>query len=165
MLSLIVAVSQNNVIGKDGKIPWFVRGEQARFKDLTMGHPIIMGRKTHESTGRTLPGRLNVVISSNPNFRPFEGSLIVGSLEQALNLPEVKSAREVFIIGGQQVFTEAMPLADRLYLTKVHADVNGDRFFEYEPADWKLISSEYHKKDEVPDRPFDFEIGIYERLR
>nr|AIA19262.1 Dihydrofolate reductase [uncultured bacterium]AIA19306.1 Dihydrofolate reductase [uncultured bacterium] len=164
-VSLIVAASQNNVIGKDGKIPWFVRGEQKRFKELTMGHPIIMGRKTHESTGRTLPGRLNVVISSNPNFKPFEGSVLVSSLQAALDLSEVKSAEEVFIIGGQQVFTEAMPLADRLYLTKIHTTVDGDKFFEYDPNDWRLVSSEFHKRDEVPDRPFDFEICLYERRR
>jgi dihydrofolate reductase len=165
-ISLIAAVSQNNVIGKDGKIPWFVRGEQKRFKELTMGHPIIMGRKTHESTGRTLPGRFNVVISSNPDYKPFEGSVVVTSLQAALALPQVKAADEVFVIGGQQVFDEAMPLADRLYLTKVSTTVEGgDRFFQYNPADWKLIASELHKKNEVPDRPFDFEICLYERRR
>lgn len=165
MISLIVAVSDNNVIGKDGKIPWFVRGEQARFKEITMGQPIIMGRKTHESTGKTLPGRLNVVISSDPNYRPFDGSVAVTSLQEALNLPEVKAADEVFVIGGQRVFEEAMPLAGRLYLTKVHTVVEGDRFFEFDQDQWKLIKSEYHKRDEVPDRPFDFEIGVYERQR
>jgi dihydrofolate reductase len=164
-ISLIVAVSENNVIGKDGKIPWFVRGEQKRFKELTMGHPIIMGRKTHESTGKTLPGRLNVVISRNPHYQAYPGSVVVKSLPEALELLEVKSADEVFIIGGQQIFEEVMPRADRLYLTKVHTAVEGDRFFAYQPAGWELVSSEYHKKDEVPDRPFDFEINIYERRR
>jgi dihydrofolate reductase len=165
-ISLIVAVSENNVIGKDGKIPWFVRGEQRRFKELTMGHPIVMGRKTHESTGRTLPGRLNVVISSNPSYKPHEGSLLVGSLDEALNLQEVKAADEVFIIGGQQVFDQVMPRADKLYLTKVKTVVkDGDKFFHYDPKDWEQVSSEFHKKDEVPDRPFDFEIGIYQRRR
>lgn len=165
-LSLIVAVSQNNVIGRKGQIPWFVRGEQKRLKELTMGHPIIMGRKTHESIGRTLPGRLNVVISSNPAYQPAKGSVVVGSLSEALSLKTVKSADEVFVFGGQQVFDEAMPLADRLYLTKVHTVIkDGDKFFNYDPRQWRRLSSEFHKKNEVPDRPFDFEINVYERLK
>lgn len=157
-LSLIVAVSDNGVIGANGQIPWFVRGEQKRFKEITMGHPIIMGRKTHESTGRTLPGRLNVVVSANPDYKVHEGSVLVHSLDEALDLAEVKNADEAFVIGGARLFAEAMPKADKIYLTKVHTSVEGDTFFRYDPDDWRQISSEYHKRNEVPDRPFDFEI-------
>ncbi|MDB5161037.1 MAG: dihydrofolate reductase [Candidatus Saccharibacteria bacterium] len=164
ILSFIVAISDNGVIGKDGKIPWYVRGEQARFKEITMGKPIIMGRKTHESIGKTLPGRLNVVISTNADYKVAEGSVLVHSLDEALNLPDVANAEEMLIIGGSRLIEEAMPRADRLYLTLVHTHVDGDTFFKYDPSEWKLISSELHKKDEVPDRPFDFEIRLLERL-
>ena len=164
MISLIVAASQNGVIGKEGKIPWFVRGEQARFKDITMGHPIIMGRKTHESIGRTLPGRLNVVISGNPNYKVYDGSILVHSFEEALALDEVKSANEVFVIGGEQVFKDAMPLATKIYLTKVHANIDGDKYFKYDPGDWEQVSSELHKKQAADDRPYDFEICVLKRI-
>lgn len=165
-LSLIVATDKIGTIGKAGGIPWFVRGEQKRIKELTMGQPLIMGRKTHESIGRRLPGRLNVVISSNPSYKASEGAVVVGSLQEALALPAVAGADEAFIFGGQRVFEEAMPQADRLYLTKVDTVVEGgDRFFKYDPKQWRQVSSEHYKKDEVPDRPFDFEIGVYERTR
>lgn len=163
ILSLIVAVSQNGVIGKDGKIPWFVRGEQKRFKELTMGKPIIMGRKTHESIGKTLPGRLNVVLSTNPEYKVAVGSVLVKSLDEALALPSVASAEEALIIGGSRLFEEAMPRAGRLYLTLVHTEVDGDTFFQYNPHEWKVISTEMFKKNEVPDRPFDFEVRLLER--
>lgn len=168
-LSLILAVSDNGVIGNKDQIPWFVRGEQKRFKEITMGHPIIMGRKTFEmpktykSKPQLLPGRLNVVITRQTDYEVPEGGVVAHSLDDALALPQVKNANEVFIIGGEQLFTEAMPLADKIYLTKVHANVDGDRFFKYDTTDWEQISSELHKKDEVPDRPFDFEICVLER--
>lgn len=163
-ISLIVAASQNDVIGKDGKIPWYVRGEQKRFKELTMGHPIIMGRKTHESIGTTLPGRSNIVITSNRAYRPADGSIAVPSLAAALSTAAREGADEVFVIGGQQVFDEAIPQADRIYLTRVMTDIeDGQKFFHFNPEGWKLISSEHYEKDAVPDRPFDFDIQLYER--
>lgn len=169
-LSLVVATSDNNVIGKDGKIPWFVRGEQKRFKEITMGHPIIMGRKTFE-TPKTLkdrpmllPGRLNIVITRQTDYKVPEGGVVVHSLKEALDLPEVKNDAEAFVIGGEEVLKEALPLADRIYLTKVHTTIkDGDRFFDYDPAQWRQVSSEHYRKDEVPDRPFDFEICVLER--
>jgi dihydrofolate reductase len=163
ILSLIVATSKNGVIGKDGKIPWFVRGEQKRFKELTMGSPIIMGRNTHESIGKSLPGRLNVVISSNPDYQAIEGAVVVNSLDAALALKEVAEADEVFAIGGERVFKDAMPKAQRMYLTEVKTDVEGDRYFRYDPKQWYQVSSEHYEKDAVPDRPFDFEIKVLER--
>jgi len=164
ILSLIVATAENGVIGKDGKIPWFVRGEQARFKTITMGHPVIMGRNTHQSIGRALPGRLNIVISSDPNLQLSEGSKLATSFSEAVSIAENSGAQEAFVIGGERVFKDALPSADKLYLTKVHTSVDGDTFFRYRPEQWKMISCELFKKNEVPDRPFDFEVCQYQRI-
>jgi dihydrofolate reductase len=157
-ISLIVAASDNDVIAKDGKIPWFVRGEQAIFKQITMGRPILMGRKTDESLKALLPGRLNVIISRNPEYKVKEGAVLVHSFEEALALPQVRRAEEVFVIGGGEIFNIALPLADKLYYTRVHTTIEGgEKFFRFDPAQWRLISSKLYKKDEVPDRPYDFE--------
>jgi dihydrofolate reductase len=163
-ISLILAVSDNDVIAKDGKIPWFVRGEQLIFKEVTMGHPIIMGRKTYEtpktykSQSRLLPGRLNIIITRQKGYKVPEGGAVVHSLEEALDLPEVKQAEEVFVIGGAEIFDQALPLANKIYLTRVHATIpDGDKFFHFETEGWKMLSSKLYKKNEVPDRPYDFE--------
>lgn len=163
-ISLIVAVSDNDVIGKYGQVPWFVRGEQEIFKKITMSHPIIMGRKTHESIGRTLLGRVNIVISRNKDYSVFDGSTLVGSLDEALALSEVTSDEEAFIIGGEQIYRQALPLSDKLYLTRVHTVIEeGDKFFRFNPRDWKMVSSDLYKNHEVKDRPFDFEFQIWQR--
>ncbi len=162
ILSAIVAVSDNNVIGREGSIPWHIPGEQARLKDITMGHPLIMGRKTHESIGRTLPGRLNVVISGNQDYRVAEGSVLARSLEEALDLPEVKAADEAFIFGGEAIYKQAMPSLQRIYLTRVHIDVKGDSFFDYDAAEWKTVSTEAHPKNK--DNPCGYDYLLLERL-
>src|SRR3954468_16302972 len=113
MISTLVAVAKNGVIGKDGGLPWYLPSELARFKEVTMGHPIIMGRKTHESIGRALPGRTNIVITGNKDFKA-EGCVVVSSLEQAIE--EAKKADgvdEIFIIGGESIYKEAMPILER----------------------------------------------------
>src|SRR3989344_7429631 len=120
MISAIVAVTDNDVISKEGKIPWHMPADFARLKEITMGHPIIMGRKTHDSIGRTLPGRLNIVVSRDPNYQVHEGSVLVSSLDAALNHPEVKSAEEAFIFGGQSIYEQALPKTQRIYLMRVH---------------------------------------------
>lgn len=169
VISLAVAAADNGVIGKDGRIPWFVRGDQAIFKKVTMGKPIIMGRRTYESlkapdgTPRLLPGRLNVIATRNPDYKIPKGGAVAHSLKEALELPAVKKAPEVCVIGGQQLFEEAMPLAKRLYLTRVHASPEGDTYFDFNPAGWQMVSSEKYEKDAVPDRPYDFEFQIWER--
>lgn len=172
MISLILAVSDNDVIGKDGKIPWFVRGEQLIFKQLTIGHPIIMGRKTYEtpktykSKPRLLPDRLNVIITRDRNYKVPEGGKVVHSLEEALDLPEVRKDKEVFIIGGLEIFEQALPLAERIYLTRVRTTIkNGDRFFKFNPAGWKMLSSEHYEKNAVPDRPYDFDFQVWGRAK
>lgn len=172
MLSLIVAASDNDVIAKDGKIPWFVRGEQLIFKRLTMGHPIIMGRKTFE-TPKTikgqpmlLPGRLNIVVTRQKDYQIPEGGVVVHSLNEALSLPAVKEADEAFVIGGEELLKEALPVADRIYLTRVHVSIpEGDKFFRFDSEGWRLVSSELYKKNEVPDRPYDFELTVWAKKR
>ena len=139
VLSLIVAVSQNGVIGKGNKLPWHLPADLKRFKKLTMGHPIIMGRKTFESIGKPLPGRTNIVITRQKEFASF-GALTAPSLEEALRM--CKKEEEVFVIGGATIFEQALPLANRLYLTLIHQDFDGDTSFRWDPSQWKEISRE-----------------------
>nr|AIA18755.1 Dihydrofolate reductase [uncultured bacterium] len=143
--------------------PGLFKGEQKRLKEITLGSPLIMGRKTHESVGRTLPGRLNIVISRNPKYTVNEGSVLVSSLEKALSLDKVKSAKQAFIFGGEKIFAESMPLLKRIYLTRVHTTLEGDSFFRYNPKEWKIISEEKHKKDLSLGRPYDFDYIVLER--
>lgn len=125
MLGLIVAKSKNNVIGKDGKIPWKIKGEQKQFKELTTGNTVIMGRKTFDEIGRPLPNRLNIVISNSHNYKG-NNIITVHSLEQALYLATDKA----YIIGGNRLFKEAIPLVDIMYISEVNMDVkDGDVFF------------------------------------
>jgi len=159
ILSLIVAMSENGVIGRDGRLPWKLPADMARFKALTMGHPIIMGRKTYESIGRPLPGRRNIVLSSRPEFAPA-GVEVVPSWEAAME--RVSAEDEVFVIGGRAVYRKALPDANRLYLTLVAGDVEGDTFFGLPGgSDWKLVSEEFRAADQ--DHAFDLWFKVYER--
>ncbi len=156
MISTIVAVAKGGVIGKEGGMPWYLPAELARFKEVTMGHPIIMGRKTHESIGRALPGRTNIVITRSKGYRA-EGCRVVGSLEKAVEVAKgSEGSDEIFIIGGEQIYKEAMPKLERIYLTKVDAEVDGDKFFRYDPKEWKEVSSEKHSADEKNQYDFEF---------
>lgn len=161
MISIIVAVSENNVIGTEGKLPWRLPADLRRFKELTLGHPIIMGRKTYESIGRALPGRRNIVITRDQDFQAA-GCEVAHSLEEAIKMSKVPFDSEVFVIGGGQVYREALPRADRIYLTRVHTRVAGDAVFpELEKLEWKIISEEFHQKDEKHE--YDFTFKTYER--
>jgi dihydrofolate reductase len=134
-ISMIVARSRNHVIGKDNQMPWKISADLQFFKKVTMGYPIIMGRKTWESIGRPLPGRRNVVVSRNTNYSAI-GAELVGSLDQALEL--LKEFKRVFVIGGQQLFTQAFPRADELFITEIKIQVDGDTYFEIpDPNDWQ----------------------------
>lgn len=146
-ISLIVAAAHKGVIGKDGKMPWRLPAESAYFRRTTLGHPVITGRKNYEAMGRPLPDRLNVVITRQTSYKVPDGVIVVNSLQEALNLPQVKGQEEIFIIGGAQIYQEAMPMADRLYLTDVHADIDGDTFFKYNPDEWRLEWSQHHPAD------------------
>ncbi len=162
ILSIIVAATENDVIGKEGGMPWYLPAELARFKEVTMGHPIIMGRKTHESIGRALPGRENIVVTRNPKYRAADGCVVVDSLEKALTLKEVKTAKEAFIIGGAEIYQQALPKAQRLYLTRVHAKLDGDKFFKFKKEDWREIERTKMTADDK--NPYNYDFLVLERL-
>ncbi|MEY3813960.1 MAG: hypothetical protein RJA18_425 [Pseudomonadota bacterium] len=144
---MIVARSRNHVIGKDNQMPWKISADLQFFKKVTMGYPIIMGRKTWESIGRPLPGRRNIVVSRNVNYLAL-GAELVGSLEQALD--SLKEFKRVFVIGGQQLFNQAFPLADELFITEIEIQVNGDTYFEIpDPSDWQEIDRVQEKEGEI----------------
>jgi len=146
-ISMIVARSRNHVIGKDNQMPWKISADLQFFKKVTMGYPIIMGRKTWESIGRPLPGRRNIVVSRNVNYLAL-GAELVGSLEQALD--SLKEFKRVFVIGGQQLFNQAFPLADELFITEIEIQVNGDTYFEIpDPSDWQEIDRIQEKEGEI----------------
>lgn len=146
--SIIVAVSQNNVIGKDNQLPWHLPADLQYFKRLTMGHHIIMGRKTYESIGKNLPGRTFIVITKNKEFKA-EGCFVVHSLDEALLLAKTRNESEAFIIGGAEIFNLSMGKADKIYLTKICQDFEGDTFFpEFNPALWREIKRENFEPDE-----------------
>lgn len=162
-----VAIAENGVIGRDNGLPWRLSTDMKRFKALTMGKPVVMGRKTWESfPRRPLPGRLNIVMTRDPAFRA-EGAEVVRSLDEALALARLRGrcmagADEICIVGGGEVYAEALPKADRLYVTHVLAAVDGDtRFPPIEPATWKAVRSENvpaGEKDSHPTRHV-----VYER--
>lgn len=154
MLSIIVAVSENNVVGKENKLPWKLSADLKRLKSLTMGHHIIMGRKTWESLGKALPGRINVVITTDKNFKA-EGGVVVHSLNEALAYSSEDD--EIFIFGGGKIFKEAMPLVNKIYITRVHSIIDGDTFFPVlDRSDWKEISREDFKADEKNQYNYSF---------
>jgi len=126
LISIIAAIGRNSVIGRDGVLPWHLPADLRRFRELTTGHAVIMGRKTYESIGRPLPDRVNIVITRQPGYGA-EGVLSAGSLAMALEMS--RGEDEVFIAGGGEIYTQTLPLADRLYLTVLDADVNGDTLF------------------------------------
>jgi dihydrofolate reductase len=171
IVSLIFAASDNDVISRDGHTPWFVGGEMLIFKRVTMGAPLIMGRRTYEepkaykSRPRLLPGRLNVILTSNRDYEVAEGGVVAHSLEEALALEEVRQAPEVFIIGGKQLFESALPLAARVYLTRVHLKVDGGVSFRFDQTGWKLISTKHFEKDHSQKRPYSFDFQIWERAK
>ncbi len=158
MISIIVAVAENGVIGDRNMLLWHISEDLRRFKTLTTGHPVVMGRKTCESLGRPLPNRRNVVITRSKT--QIAGCEVVHSLDEALAL--FPADEEVFVIGGAQIYAEALPIADRLYLTRVHRDYEGDtRFPDWNPAEWRLAASEHFECGAEYPYPFTFE--VYER--
>jgi dihydrofolate reductase len=162
-VALIVALSTNRVIGRDGGLPWHLPADLSHFKKTTMGHHLIIGRRTWEEVGKPLPGRDMVVVTRSVGFAP-EGARVVRSVEQAL---EVAAAdEEPFIGGGAQIYRIALArdLVDRLYLTRVHAEVEGDTYFpEIDFGEWQLVSVERHDADEKNHYPYSFE--VYEKIR
>ena len=159
ILSLIVAVSENGVIGSEGRLPWRLPADLARFKAITLGHSVIMGRKTFASIGRPLPGRRNLVVSRQVDDSP-PGVEVVASLADALDRCRAES--EVFVIGGASLYAAALPQAQRLYLTLVQAHIEGDVTFPLLNAShWRLVSEEFRPADEDHAYPLCFK--LYER--
>jgi|ERR1035441_3669106 dihydrofolate reductase len=142
-VSLIVAISEDGTIGDKGKIPWHIREDLQRFKRLTMGHPIIMGRRTYESIGKPLPGRTNIVLTQNPNLTTPPEVLTFANLDAAFDHCREQNIASVFIIGGSKVYQRALPLAAKLFVTEVHRRVNGDtKFPEYDRNEWMETARE-----------------------
>lgn len=155
-VNLVVAVARNGVIGREGGLPWDLPADLKHFRAITLGHPIIMGRVTHASIGRPLPGRRNIVVTTHPQAI-HQACEVAESLEEALSM--AGAAEEVMIIGGRALYAAALPLASRLFLTEVDADVSGDvRFPEYPRSEWLEISRETHLPDHENPLPFSFVI-------
>ncbi|EKD77260.1 MAG: dihydrofolate reductase [uncultured bacterium] len=144
-ISIIVAKSKNNVIGKNNQLPWYLPADLHHFKSITMGKPIIMGRKTAESIGKPLPGRRNIIITRDKNFHA-NGCDVVHSIDDALNA--VKTEKEVMIIGGANLYSQFLPRADCIYMTIIDAELEGDIFFPELNSEWKLTSEEKFSGDE-----------------
>lgn len=160
MISLIVAASTNNVIGVRGELPWRLSSDLKRFKALTMGKPIVMGRLTHESIGRPLPGRQNIVITRQTGYEA-SGCDVVPSIAAAIEA--AGDAEEIMIIGGSHIYQEFLPLADRIYLTRVQADIEGDVFLpELIAEEWREIAREQCAADDTND--YDVVFATLERL-
>jgi dihydrofolate reductase len=161
-VSMIVAVSSNGVIGRDGGLPWYLPADLGHFKRTTMGHHLIIGRRTWDELGKPLPGRTMVVVTRSRLFAP-NGATVVGSLEQALEVAATDD--EPFIGGGAQIYRIALAgdLVDRIYLTRIHAEIEGDTFLpEINFDDWELVSEEHHEADEKNEFPCSF--LVYERV-
>ncbi len=164
-LSVIVAVAENGVVGKNNALPWHLPGDLQYFKRTTLGKPIVMGRKTFESIGRPLPGRTNIVISTNPDYTA-DGVTVVSSLEGALLVAEdialIDGVGELMVIGGATIYTAAIPLADRMYVTEVHAHVEGDAYLgDIDWQHWREDSREFHRA--VDPNPYDYSFVVYNR--
>jgi dihydrofolate reductase len=149
-LSVVAAMSENRVIGRGSAIPWRLRDEQRALRDLTMGHCLIMGRKTFESIGRALPGRTTIVVTSRRDFAPLPPGVVVAhDLDAAVDAARERGDDEAFVFGGESLYELALARADRLYLTRVHAEVPGDAFFPvFDASAWKLVDESRHEADE-----------------
>jgi dihydrofolate reductase len=158
--AFVVAMDEQGLIGRDNDLPWRLSADLQYFRRITMGKPILMGRKTHESIGRALPGRQNIVVSSLVDYQA-EGCDVVNSIDAALKL--AANADEIMVIGGSSLFEQMFDTVDKLYLTRVHAELEGDTWFpEWDQTQWQLISQESHPADEKNDYAYSFE--VYQRV-
>lgn len=161
IISCIVAVAKNNVIGKDNNIPWYLPADLKYFKNTTLNHHVIMGRNCYESIGKPLPKRTNVIITRDAYFIS-SNCLVARSIPEALHMAHENGEEEVFIIGGGQIYEQTADLWDKLYITEVDLEVDGDVFFPaMDMNEWKLIHKEHHGKDEKNE--FDYGFKVYER--
>jgi dihydrofolate reductase len=161
IVSLLVAASENNVIGKDNQLPWHLPNDLKYFKNLTWGMPILMGRKTFDSIGKPLPGRKSIVITRNKDWQE-EGVAVVHSIEEAIQKAESFGVKEIFVIGGAEIFKTSLTTADRLYLTRIHHPFDGDVYFpKVSPDEWELTSSRFCEADEK--NPFNHTYQVWEK--
>ncbi len=165
-IALIVAMAQNGVIGRNNQLPWHLPEDLRYFKKTTMGKPIIMGRKTFESIGKPLPGRTNIVISAQENILLPEGVRLAGSVNEARAIAEnvgmADGVTEVMVIGGEQIYSLFMPEAQRIYLTKVHADIEGDASFSaFKENDWQMVTEQHFQASE--NNPYNYSFCVLER--
>jgi dihydrofolate reductase len=158
IISLIVAASTNNVIGKNNQLPWHLPNDLKFFKNTTWGMPLIMGRKTFQSLNKPLPGRINIIITRQQDWH-MEGIIVAHSLEEALEKAKATNCKEVFIAGGGEIFNQSIALADKIYLTRVHATIEGNVFFPaIDKSKWKLIDNEDFEVDKTHTFAYSFQI-------
>jgi dihydrofolate reductase len=158
VLSLLLAADENNVIGKDNKLPWHLPNDLRYFKNLTWGMPILMGRKTFESIGKALPGRKSIVITHNKEWHHKDVD-VVHSIEEAINRAKEYDVREIFVIGGAEIFNTSFRQANRIYLTRIHHQFEGDVFFpEIPQKEWKLTSQRHCPADEKNPYPHTYQV-------
>lgn len=162
MISIVVAMDKNKVIGKDNQLPWHLPADLAFFKKITMGKAIVMGRKTYESIGKPLPGRQNIILTRNKDYAAL-GCTVIHSVDDIFAL-EQKETNEICVIGGAEIFKEVLAVADRLYITMIDNEFSGDTYFPpYDETDWALITREKGPKDEK--NPYDYYFTVYEKLK
>ncbi len=159
-ISFVVAFDRNKVIGKDGGLPWRLPDDMKHVREVTMGKPLIMGRRTYASIGRPLRGRTNIVLTRDPTFEQ-DGVLSASTPEAALAL--AGDVPEVIVFGGAEVFRKFLPMADRIYLTQVNADVGGDTYFDFGGTDWLVVENRPHPADDR--HPYSFNFLILDRIR
>jgi len=159
IVSLIVAMDEKGGIGVNDRLPWHLSSDLKRFKSLTMGHHLIIGRKTYETIGKT-----NIVVTRNPVYYPA-GCLVAHSLDEALSITQDRSESEAFIIGGSEIYAQSLAIADRIYLTIVHADVPADIFFpDFDENEWRVEHISYHPADEKNQYPFTTKLLVRKEL-
>lgn len=160
MISLLVALDKNRLIGRNNDLPWRLPADLAYFKRVTMGHTIIMGRKTYDSIGKPLPGRHNVIMTRNKDFH-VEGCTVIHTVDDILAMKE-SSNEELFVIGGAEIFEMVLPFTDRLYLTEIDEEFEGDTYFPtINEEEWQIVSKEKGIKDEK--NPYDYFFVVYEK--
>jgi dihydrofolate reductase len=162
MISLVVAAAENNAIGKNNQLLWHLPNDLKFFKNTTWAGVVIMGRKTFESVNKPLPGRLNIVVTSNTEWK-YESVKTAKSLQQAIDIATAENFKKIFIIGGGEIYKQSMPIADTIYITRVHTSIEGDTYFpEINEAEWKLIDKDDFSKDEK--HAYDYSFEKWERI-
>lgn len=158
IISHLVAASENNVIGKNNQLPWNLPNDFKYFKNKTWGMPVVMGRKTYESMEKELKGRINIVVTTNKEWKR-ENVLVASSIEEGIKNAEETDCKEIFVIGGGEIFKQSMDIVNRLYITRVHATVEGDTFYPaIDGNKWKLISEDPHPADEKHQYAYTFQV-------